>query len=266
LSRYLFLSFLIALSIHFFFALTDLSLFKVPLKVPPKRNYNTLAIDLIKPALNKKTAAIRERPLIVQEPKKKDKKKKEIKPRIKSSLKKTKKNPNVKKITHKRRIKKERPPKMDKKPIHFQKLDSVPVKEKKILPEDDNVFLPDMVDIPMAFPVAKEADKEINHPEQSPSHTPAAPIIEAVPMYKKNSPPLYPKLARKRGYQGKVVLEVLVKKDGHAGSIRLITSSGYKILDKTAIKGVKKWLFHPGKKGDELVEMWVKIPVSFILK
>jgi protein TonB len=172
----------------------------------------------------------------------------------------------VKKITHKRRKKQEKPQNMDEKPIHFQKQDSIPVEEKEILQKEDNVFLPDMADIPMAFPTAKEEDTEINHPEKPPSHTPAAPIIEAVPMYKKNSPPLYPELARKRGYQGKVVLEVLVKKDGHAGAVRLITSSGYKILDKTAMEGVRKWLFHPGKKGDELVEMWVKIPVRFMLK
>ena len=266
MSRYLFLSFLIAVSMHFFFAFTDFNLFKPLPPISKKKTYNAIAIDLIKPAQTKKAVAIKAQPLVVQEHKKKDKKKPEIKPLIKPSLKKTKKKHDVKKIIHKSLKKKEKPQKVDEKPIHFQKPDSMPVKEKEILQKEDNVLLPDMADIPTAFPVAKEADKEVNHPEKPSSHTPAAPIIEAVPMYKKNSPPLYPKLARKRGYQGKVVLEVLVTKDGHAGTVRLITSSGFKILDKTAIEGVKKWLFQPGKKGDELVEMWVKIPVRFTLK
>jgi protein TonB len=73
-------------------------------------------------------------------------------------------------------------------------------------------------------------------------------------------------LARRRNYQGTVLLEVLVTREGKVGSVRLARSSGFEMLDRAAIKGVKRWVFHPGRKGDELVEMWVKIPIRFQLR
>jgi protein TonB len=56
-----------------------------------------------------------------------------------------------------------------------------------------------------------------------------------------------------------------VSKDGKAASIQLSRSSGYNILDRAAIRGVRGWLFYPAKRGDELIEMWVKIPIRFTL-
>jgi hypothetical protein len=32
------------------------------------------------------------------------------------------------------------------------------------------------------------------------------------------------------------------------------------------VASVKAWLFEPGMRGDEKVEMWVKIPIRFQLK
>ena len=63
-----------------------------------------------------------------------------------------------------------------------------------------------------------------------------------------------------------MLLEVFVNKAGAVESVRLDQTSGFDILDKAAIKRVKKWLFYPGSKGDELIEMWVKIPIRFQLK
>ena len=63
-----------------------------------------------------------------------------------------------------------------------------------------------------------------------------------------------------------MLLEVLVAKDGTVASVRLVRSSGAEVLDKAAKKGVRKWTFHPGKKGHEAVEMWVKVPIRFRLK
>ena len=36
--------------------------------------------------------------------------------------------------------------------------------------------------------------------------------------------------------------------DGTVGSIKLKRSSGYAILDDSAVKAVKKWLFQPGQQ------------------
>lgn len=96
--------------------------------------------------------------------------------------------------------------------------------------------------------------------------TPPPVIQEARPLYQQNPKPKYPRIATKRGYQGTVLLEVLVNRNGSVGDLRVSTSSGYSILDRAAMKSVKDWLFVPGKRGDETVDMWVVIPVRFQLK
>ncbi|MDY7037823.1 MAG: TonB family protein [Thermodesulfobacteriota bacterium] len=89
---------------------------------------------------------------------------------------------------------------------------------------------------------------------------------EALPLYKKNPHPEYSKMARRRGYQGTVVLEVLVNQEGKVSDLRLFQSSGHTILDRAAMVSVKKWLFEPGSRGDQKVNMWVKVPICFKLR
>jgi TonB family protein len=91
-------------------------------------------------------------------------------------------------------------------------------------------------------------------------------IKEAVPLYKENPAPGYPMQAKKNGYEGTVVLEVLVTKDGKAGKVSVFQSSRYSLLDEAAMSSVKKWRFEPGKRGDEKVDMPVKIPIRFKLE
>ena len=86
------------------------------------------------------------------------------------------------------------------------------------------------------------------------------------PTYRKNAAPGYPRLARIRGYEGTVVLEVLVDRMGIVDNLHVFESSGYPILDRAAVTSVRKWLFEPGMRGDERVDVWVKIPIRFELK
>lgn len=90
-------------------------------------------------------------------------------------------------------------------------------------------------------------------------------VREAMPLYRINPAPKYPRIARRRGYKGTVVLEVLVDRNGRVDDLRVSTSSGYKILDKAALASVKDWAFEPGMRGDQKVEMWVRVPVRFQL-
>jgi protein TonB len=90
-------------------------------------------------------------------------------------------------------------------------------------------------------------------------------IFEARPIYRLNPSPSYPIIARKRGYQGNVILEVLINKQGKVIDLKVFSSSGYSILDKTATASVKKWLFEPGMKGNDKIEMWVRVPIRFKL-
>mgnify|MGYP002813883423 FL=1 len=91
-------------------------------------------------------------------------------------------------------------------------------------------------------------------------------IKEAVPLYKENPAPGYPMQAKKKGYEGTVVLEVLVTKEGKAEKVSVFQSSRYSLLDEAAVSSVKMWRFEPGKRGDEKVDMPVKIPIRFQLE
>jgi protein TonB len=73
-------------------------------------------------------------------------------------------------------------------------------------------------------------------------------------------------IGRKRGYQGTVVLEVFVSREGRVKELSLSASSGYSVLDEAALASVKTWLFEPGTRGGERVDMWVKVPVRFKLE
>ena len=91
-------------------------------------------------------------------------------------------------------------------------------------------------------------------------------VREAIPLYRINPPPQYPASAISRGYQGTVLLEVLVDKNGKVSDLRVFKSSGYPVLDKKALAAVKDWLFKPGMKENKTVAMWVRIPIRFQLK
>jgi len=260
LSRSLIFAFLCALILHSLLGLVELSAFKRPLsvKISPK----TLIMNIVapqpikKPSIDKNPSIAVKKPLV---------KKRMVKEKVKPKKRITPKVDMIKKIQPERSVMKETLPEKDKtlsdlSPVNF------PADKKKEddFFEEDTVFIPDMVDIPQALPNIKDTPREVKKDEVSDLLS-DIPITYAHPIYKRNISPPYPLLARKRGYQGTVLLEVLVSKDGKAASIQLSRSSGYNILDRAAIKGVRGWLFYPAKRGDELFEMWVKIPIRFTL-
>ncbi len=50
----------------------------------------------------------------------------------------------------------------------------------------------------------------------------------------------YPRTAQRMGWEGKVVVEFLICKDGTVKNIKIVESSGFKALDKNAIASIKK--------------------------
>ena len=85
----------------------------------------------------------------------------------------------------------------------------------------------------------------------------------AKPLYKKNPLPKYPKIAKKRGYQGIVELMVQVSEEGKVMNLWIFKSSNYKSLDSQAVKTVKTWLFEPAQRDGQPEQIWVKIPIRF---
>jgi TonB family protein len=86
------------------------------------------------------------------------------------------------------------------------------------------------------------------------------------PKYAENPKPLYPREARKKGYQGEVMLKVEVLANGQVGRVEVKKSSGYELLDRSASTAVKQWKFTPAKKGKETIPFWVNIPIKFQIK
>jgi protein TonB len=92
------------------------------------------------------------------------------------------------------------------------------------------------------------------------------PIALATPRYNDNAKPAYPRQARLRGEQGMVLLLVRVSEVGRVSDVRVVRSSGFESLDEAALTAVKRWTFHPARRGDKPVEMSVHVPVHFRLE
>jgi len=162
--------------------------------------------------------------------------------------------------------------KTKKKPKHFPKPKPKKVikdvnqhEEKdrsKVIPEKtvDMPKTPDLPEQTQRKSVSKETDKE------GETLSGKQIIREARPLYRSNPPPKYPVLARRKGFQGNVLLEVLVGPIGNVIDLRVLSSSGHPILDRAAKSSVKNWTFEPGMRGQEKVEMWVRVPIRFELK
>ena len=90
-------------------------------------------------------------------------------------------------------------------------------------------------------------------------------LTEALPSYLRNPPPVYPRRARERRQEGTVVLEVEVLPTGRCGTINVLSSSGYALLDQTALNAVRHWVFRPARRWNQMVSFWVEIPITFRL-
>ena len=78
-------------------------------------------------------------------------------------------------------------------------------------------------------------------------------------------PAIYPRIAKKEGWEGTVTLLVVVDVKGKPAEITVDKSSGYKVLDNAAIHAVRKWIFSPAKDGNIPIRSSVKLPVHFSL-
>lgn len=136
-------------------------------------------------------------------------------------------------------------------PIQRKEIITEPVSTEKIEtrpagPSADAVF-------PPSAPTGKESLE-------------TAKVTMAVPRYDENVPPIYPAIARKRGYEGVVLLSAEILIDGRVGELKIKKSSGYHILDRSALKAVKKWKFEPARRMGYPTVMWVEVPVKYVLR
>jgi TonB family protein len=81
----------------------------------------------------------------------------------------------------------------------------------------------------------------------------------------KTERPLYPRMAREQGWQGKVVLRAHITAEGIVKHATVQESSGFPILDDSAVRAVKAWSFEPAKNGEFAVASTVDLPIRFDL-
>lgn len=84
--------------------------------------------------------------------------------------------------------------------------------------------------------------------------------------YLDNPRPVYPALARRRHWEGRVLLKVFVTAEGHSGEVSVSRSSGREVLDEAAQDAVRKWRFVPARRGEVAESSWVTVPIEFVLR
>lgn len=134
---------------------------------------------------------------------------------------------------------------------------------------------------PVIKPQVKEkikSEDSIVKPETKPqSETKeggGAPQVNAAPTtdadYKlsalNNPKPPYPPYSYKARQEGQVILSVEVLASGEAGQVSVFSSSGFELLDESALTTVKKWHFVAAKKEGQVIPQTIRVPITFSLK
>jgi len=76
----------------------------------------------------------------------------------------------------------------------------------------------------------------------------------------------YPRLSRKLGEAGRVMLHVYIGQDGLPKQVDVAQSSKYGRLDEAALAAVRKARFRPPTVNGVLVEGWAYVPIDFELE
>lgn len=95
----------------------------------------------------------------------------------------------------------------------------------------------------------------------------AGPSQAAQIAYDEASPPPYPSLAKRRGWEGTVLLRVRVDKNGRPREVLIERSSGHGLLDRSASEHVlARWRFQPALRDGAPVGAWARVPINFTLQ
>ena len=109
-------------------------------------------------------------------------------------------------------------------------------------------------------PYTQTASKELMSEKSTTPKLMEKPTFKAKPTAIK-----YPRLAKRRGHQGKVLVEVWIDKNGTQTKQLLIDSSGYSTLDEAAMKAISDWKFNASTEQGIAIAHRVQIPVNFKL-
>jgi protein TonB len=75
----------------------------------------------------------------------------------------------------------------------------------------------------------------------------------------------YPLLARRHGWEGEVLLMLRVESDGRFSAIRVLSSSGHRVLDRAAVEALDRLARLPDARGVPPPGMETELPVRYRL-
>ncbi|MCW9058429.1 MAG: energy transducer TonB [Gammaproteobacteria bacterium] len=137
------------------------------------------------------------------------------------------------------------------------------------LPKPRPVVVPEPAARPaprIAAPVAPAPPPPESMPTRAPAAPAPAPVLTAVRFdaaYLNNPAPVYPRASRRRGEQGRVLLQVQVNARGLPEQVEIHEGSGYARLDTAAREAVQRWRFVPARRGGEAIAASVLVPILF---
>ncbi len=147
--------------------------------------------------------------------------------------------------------------------------------EVELIAAAEVASVPDEVLAPKEQPVMPAADdpwsseerpvEVASPPQPSESAVGQGAFIEATSHGIANRSPVYPWVARLRGWEGVVVLQVMVEASGRVERVGVAQSSGYALLDRAALEAVERWMFTPATRYGRSVSSEVELPVRFRL-
>ncbi|WP_369927542.1 energy transducer TonB [Xanthomonas sp. NCPPB 2632] len=77
--------------------------------------------------------------------------------------------------------------------------------------------------------------------------------------------PMYPPQAVRQHHEGTVRLEVSIGTDGRVSEARVLESSGFPELDRSALLAIRSALYSPGRSNGRPVNSTVTVPITFSL-
>lgn len=135
----------------------------------------------------------------------------------------------------------------------------VPVPENE-LPQYETLYQ-NFIDINQDIPALPEKDEQDTYIFIADQARPVP--VGGLAAIEKNL--VYPRMARRLGLTGTVVVDVLVGVNGRVVATEIVESAGFDQLDQAAVKAIRSVRWKPATQRGEPVEVWVRIPLVFRL-
>ena len=89
--------------------------------------------------------------------------------------------------------------------------------------------------------------------------------VDEKPVALRRVAPEYPYQAQRSHQKGKVVIRMLVTREGQSANISVHSATPKGVFEKAALSAARRWTFRPGKYKGQAVNTWVLVPFTFEL-